>query len=149
VTERSTSNVLPRYPHIASFEHQSAESHSLSAMPSEINNTLSQMLTHLCSRPIQPLAGLNTLKTMFHVSVQSRMNFLPVEVLSHSSHNLGKRHTKPSGTTTLARPTFRRTSLSSPVCGFLIAALLPGQTMPLHCSCSIEAEGIYESALDN
>ena len=87
------------------------------------------------------------------MSLQPRMNFLcGLDVFGYphrTRQEIRKVRTKPSGTFTLARPTFSKVSLSTPVSGFLMAAGLAGQTIVLHCSFSIEAVGVNESILDS
>lgn len=107
--------------------------------------------TYLSSCPIQPFTTLNGLQPMLHMSLQPRMNLLyhnkkSPSILSHSrthtrSCKIGSQLTKFSPTRTLALPTCSSMSFSTPVSGSFCASGVVGQTIELHWSFNIFADG--------
>ena len=98
MAEGSPPNVLPCNTYIAPLKHQRAE------------------CQRLRTRPVNPLAALNTPKTVLHVSVQPWMYFLRrVQALCMYKHRQRIALTNPPGTCTLALPTSLSTVLLTPV----------------------------------
>lgn len=106
------------------------------------------MCSYLSGSKIYAFSRIDTLQSILDVALEFWVNLLTTRRLRLINDRLTKHRekllTNPFGTVTLARPTFFSTSASTPVSGFLIASLLAGQTIPLHCSSSIDAEGEYE-----
>jgi hypothetical protein len=100
--------------------------------------------TYLSGSPIQTLPFIDVLLTALDMSLEPRVDFLSTGV-NTSKHVLRVLLTKPAGISTLACPTFFKVSMSSPVSGSRCDSLLAGQTQPVHCASSMEAEGFHES----
>lgn len=63
--------------------------------------------------------------------------------------NNNETRTNPLGTDTLDFPICSRVFRTTPVSGLLIASLLAGHTISLHCSLSMDADGVYEETLES